>query len=97
MRIISKKALRQFWERHPEAEQPLLAWFREVEQADWGIPAQVMERFPRASIVGRDRVVFRISGGSYRIVARVFYPGRLVYIRFVGTHDEYERIDVEEV
>ena len=97
MRIISKKALRHFWERHPEAEQPLLAWFREVEQAEWGIPAQVMERFPRASIVGRDRVVFRINGGSYRIMARVFYPGRLVYIRFVGTHDEYERIDVEEV
>ena len=97
MRIISKKPLRQFWERHPEAEQPLLAWFREVEQADWGIPSQVMERFPRASIVGSDRVVFRIRGGSYRIVARVFYPGRLVYIRFVGTHDEYERINVEEV
>ena len=97
MRILSKKALRLFWELHPEAEQHLLAWYREVELADWSMPAQVIERFPRASIVGKDRVVFRISGGSYRIVARVFYPGRIVYIRFVGTHDEYERINVEEV
>ena len=97
MRIISKKALRQFWERHAAAEQPLLAWYREVEAADWESPDQLIERFPRASIVGKDRAVFRVSGGSYRIVARVFYPGRLVYIRFVGTHDEYERINVEEV
>ena len=97
MRILSKKTLRQFWELHRGAEPPLLAWYREVEQADWATPAQVLERFPRASIVGTDRVVFRISGGSYRLVARVFYPGRIVYIRFVGTHDEYERIKVEEV
>ena len=97
MRILSKKTLRQFWEQHREAEQPLLAWHREVELADWAKPAQVLERFPRASIVGPDRIVFRISGGSYRLVARVFYPGRYVYIRFVGTHDEYERINVEEV
>ena len=96
MRIISKKTLRQFWERHAEAQQALLAWYREVERGDWGTPAHVMGRFPRASIAGNDRVVFRISGG-YRIVARVFYPGRVVYIRFVGTHDEYERITVEEV
>ena len=97
MRILSKKTLRQFWELHREAEQPLLAWYREVEQADWATPAQALERFPRASIVGTDRVVFRISGGSYRLVARVFYPGRIVYILFVGTHAEYERIKVEEV
>lgn len=97
MRILSKRALRLFWEKHRDAEQPLLAWFREVERADWQRPDQVLERFPKASIVGTDRVVFRISGGGYRIVARVFYPGRLVYIRFVGTHDEYERVNVEEV
>ena len=97
MRILSKKALNNFYELHSEAKQALLAWYREVKQADWERPDQVLERFPKASIVGSDKVVFRISGGSYRIVARVFYPGRIVYIRFVGTHDEYERIDVEEV
>ena len=97
MRIISKKALREFWERHPESEQPLLSWYREVEQADWLTPAQVVERYPNASIVGPDRVVFRIRHNDYGIVARIFYPGRMVYIRFVGTHREYKRINVEEV
>lgn len=97
MRIISKKALREFWERHPASEQPLLAWFREVEQADWPTPAQVLERYPNASIVARDRVVFRIRRNDYRIVVRIFYPGRIVYIRFVGTHREYERINAQEV
>ena len=75
----------------------LLSWFREVEQADWTTPAQVLERYPNASIVGRDRVVFRIRHNDYRIVARIFYPGRMVYIRFVGTHSEYNRINAEEV
>ena len=97
MRVIAKKALREFWERRMGAEQPLLAWYREVEQADWAKPEDVLERFPKASIVGGDRVVFRISGGSYRIVVRMYFPARLVYIRFVGTHAEYERINVEEV
>ena len=97
VRVISKKALREFWERYPAAEQWLLAWFREVEQADWSTPAQVLERFPNASIVGADRVVFRIRRNDYRVVVRIFYPGRIVYIRFVGAHREYDRINVEEV
>ena len=97
MRIISKRALREFWECHPESEQPLLSWYREVEQADWPTPAHVMERYPNASIVGRDRVVFRVRHNDYRIVVRVFYPGRTVYIRFVGTHRDYNRINAEEV
>ena len=97
MRIISKRALREFWERHPESEQPLLAWSREVEQADWSTPAHVLERYPNASIVGRDRVVFRVRRNDFRIVVRIFYPGREVYIRFVGTHRDYDRINAEEV
>ena len=72
MRIISKRTLREFWEFHPVSEQSLLSWYREVEQADWPTPAQVMERYPNASIVGPDRVVFRIQRNDYRIVARIF-------------------------
>ena len=97
MRIISRKTLREYWERHPESEHPLLAWYQEVRQADWPTPASVMDRFPNASILGDDRVVFRIRGGNYRIVARIFYSARYVYMRFVGTHREYERINAEEV
>lgn len=97
MRIIAKKALREFWERHPDVEELLLAWYREVEQEDWDTPAKVKEKYRSASIVGDNRVVFNIKGNHYRLVVRINYPYRVVYIRFVGTHAEYDRIDVEEV
>ena len=97
MRIIAKRTLREFWEGHPDAEEPLLAWYREVEQADWDTPAKVKEKYRNASIVGNNRVVFNIKGNDYRLVVRINYPYRVVYIRFVGTHAEYDRIDVEEV
>ena len=97
MRIIAKKALRDCWERFPGAEEPLLAWYREVEQEDWDTPAKVKEKYRNASIVGNNRVVFNIKGNDYRLVVRINYPYRVVYVRFVGTHAEYDRIDVEEV
>ena len=97
MRIYSKNTLRAFWERHTESEQTLRAWYREVEQADWATPAQVRERFLNASIVGNNRVVFRIRGNNYRLVVEIFYPGRKVFVRFIGTHAEYDRINAEEV
>ena len=95
MRIIAKKVLREFWHVHPDAEEPLLAWYREVQQEDWDTPARIKEKY--ASIVGGNRVVFNIKGNNYRLVVRINYPYRVVYIRFVGTHAEYDRIDVEEV
>lgn len=97
MRVISKRALRDFWQRRPEAEASLLAWFREVEKADWSTSAQVIERYPNASIVGADRVVFRLQHNGFRVIARLFYPGRTLYIRYVGTHSENDRIKAEEV
>lgn len=97
MRIISKKALRVFWERCPDAEQPLLAWFREVEGEDWDAPAKIKAKYRSASIVGDNRVVFNIKGNYYRLVVKINYPYRVVYIRFVGTHAEYDAVNVEEV
>jgi len=97
MRIIAKKALREFWQVHPDAEEPLLAWFREVEKEDWDTPARLKEKYASASIVGGNRVVFNIKGNNYRLVVKINYPYRVVYIRFVGTHAEYDRVDVEEV
>ena len=97
MRIYSKNTLRAFWERPTESEQALRTWYREVEQADWATPAQVRERFLNASIVGNNRVVFRIRGNNYRLVVEIFYPGRKVFVRFIGTHAEYDRINAEEV
>jgi mRNA interferase HigB len=97
VRIISKKRLREFWQRHADAEAPLLAWHREVEKADWDTPAKVKERYPNASILGDNRVVFNIKGNSYRLVVKVNYTGRIVYVRFGGTHAEYDRVNVLEV
>ncbi len=97
MRIIAKKTLRGFWKRHPDAEQPLLAWYREVRKEDWETPTRVKERYGNASIIGGNRVVFDIKGNSYRLVAEVDYTHRTVRIRFVGTHDQYARIDAKRI
>ena len=97
MRIISKKTLKEFWVRHPESERSLQAWHQEVAQADWATPAQVKGRFPNASIVGGNRVVFNISGDQFRLVVWIQYRLRLVYVKWLGTHAEYNRIDVEKV
>ncbi len=97
MRIIAKKRLREFWEEYPDAEEPLLAWYREVQQEDWDTPAKVKQTYGNASIVADNRVVFNIKGNDYRLVVKINYAHRVVYIRFVGTHAEYDDIDVEEV
>src|SRR5574337_1097187 len=97
MRIIAKRTLRKFWEIHQEAKEPLLAWYREVEQENWNSPAMVKAKYPKASIVSGNRVVFNIKGNDYRLVVKINYPYRVVYIRFVGTHAEYDRINAEEV
>ena len=97
MRIISKRKLREFWERHADAEAPLLAWYREAEKEDWDTPAKLKTRYPNASILGGNRAVFNIKGNRYRLVVKINYPGRIVYVRFVGTHADYDRVNVREV
>ena len=96
MRIMAKRALREFWERYPATKEPLLAWYHEVEKEDWDTPAKLKQKYRSASIVG-DRAVFNIKGGQYRLVVRINYAYRVVYIRFIGTHTEYDRIDVGEI
>ena len=97
MRVISRRALRQFWERHADAEQPLRAWFREAKTAEWQRPADVKDRYSSVSVLKKDRLVFNIKGNEYRLVAAVRYDLGIVFIRFVGTHAEYDRIDAETV
>lgn len=97
MRIITKRTLQAFWERHPDAEGPLRIWYDQVSKDDWERPTQVRERYANARIIGNQRLVFNIKGNHYRLVVSVFYPGREVYIRFIGTHAEYDRINPEEV
>jgi mRNA interferase HigB len=97
MRVIAKRALRDFWTKHPDAEEPLLAWYREAEHASWASPAAIRARYANASILRDNRVVFNIKGNSYRLVVKINYPYGVVYVRFVGTHEEYDAINAEEV
>jgi mRNA interferase HigB len=100
MRIIAKRTLRQFWETHPggaEAKTQLQVWHNTVEAADWVTPADVKQTFGDASIPKNSRVVFNISGNRFRLVVRINYAYRIAYVRFVGTHAEYDNIDAETI
>lgn|SRR5689334_16807706 len=100
MRIIAKRTLRTFWEEHPRgpgAKSALEAWYADVAQADWARPTDVTATYGDASILKAGRVVFNIGGNKYRLVVRINYPYRIVYVRFVGTHSEYDAVDVETI
>lgn len=100
MRIIALSTLKKFWEAssaHKDAEEPGLAWYRETVKADWSTPNQVKEQFGSASILKDGRVVFNIAGNKYRIVVWINYDYRVVYIRFIGTHEQYDRIDAQTI
>ena len=86
-----------FWEKHPDAEQPLKAWYHDVKHADWQNPADIKAIYRNASIVGQNRVVFNIKGNKYRLVVAVQYDFRIVFIRFIGTHKEYDSIDAVRI
>ena len=97
VRIIGRDKLNDFIKKHLNAKEPLENWFHQVKEAEWKTPRNLKAKFPKASIVGQGRVVFRLRGGAFRVVVLVKYSLGLVYIRFVGTHNEYDRIRVKEV
>ncbi len=97
MRIISRRTLREFWDVHPEAAIALQTWFHDVERASWVGPADVKMVYRNASFLADNRIVFNIKGNRYRLVVAVEYQYSLVYIRFVGTHAEYDRIDAATI
>ncbi|MCW1842064.1 type II toxin-antitoxin system HigB family toxin [Prosthecomicrobium hirschii] len=99
MRVIAKRTLQEFWERpgRSDAEQPLKAWFHEAAKATWHGPAEIKRTFASASIVADNRVVFNIAGNKYRLVVHINYGLQIVLVKFVGTHAEYDDIDVRTV
>ncbi|HEX8992086.1 MAG TPA: type II toxin-antitoxin system HigB family toxin [Anaerolineae bacterium] len=97
MRVIALRTLRAFWERHPDARATLQAWYADAKQAVWRSPDEVKSTYRNASIVANNRIVFNIKGNKYRLVVAVNYQAGLVFIRFVGAHADYDRIDVEKV
>lgn len=99
VRIIARRTLQEFWAdpRYRDAEQPLRAWFTEVKRAEWHTPAEIKAAHRNASFLANNRVVFNIAGNKYRLVVAVKYTAQIVFIRFVGTHAQYDAIDAEEV
>ncbi|GAP21913.1 type II toxin-antitoxin system HigB family toxin [Leptolinea tardivitalis] len=97
MRIISRRRLVEFWEVHPDAEQPLRAWYTETKKASWNSPAEIKEIYRSVSILSNNRVVFNIKGNTYRLIVVVEYSQGKMFIRFVGTHAEYDRIDATSI
>lgn len=93
MRIIARSTLREFWQRHSNAEEALQSWYDETTQAEWQTPADIRDVYQSASFLGNNRVVFNIRGNHYRLIVQIHYNTKIVYIRFVGTHAEYDRID----
>lgn len=97
MKIISVKILREFWLKNPGAEQHLKAWADEAKQANWTQPADIKGKYRSASILKNRRVVFNIKGNEYRLVVSIAYRFSAIYIKFIGTHAQYDAINVETI
>lgn len=97
MRVISKKILRAFWEKHPDSEQQLKSWFQETSNGEWNSPNEIKIEYPSASILSNNRVVFNIKGNKYRLIVRINYDYKMAWIRFVGTHAAYDKIDANKI
>lgn len=97
MRAIAISTLRQFWEKHPDAEQPIKAWVDEAAKAQWAQPSDIKVQYRSASILKNRRVVFNIKGNDYRLIVAVAFRLSIVYVKFIGTHAEYDKIDAETV
>ncbi|MFT2798505.1 type II toxin-antitoxin system HigB family toxin [Serratia sp. N21D137] len=97
MKIISVKTLKDFWDEHPDAEQPLKAWVDEAVKANWRTPAEIKEQYRSASILKNRRVVFNIKGNDYRLIVAIAYQRGWMFVKFIGTHRKYDAIDAETV
>lgn len=98
MQVIAKSSLRVFWERHPQAQEPLLLWHKAVSKAGWEGPADVKRMFgAKVDFLADNRLIFDIAGNKYRLVVHVAYPYGRVLIKFVGTHAAYDKIDPETI
>ena len=97
MRIIARSTLREFWEIHAEAEPALRAWIDDVTQADWQSPADIKSIYANASIIANNRAIFNIKGNKYRLIVHVRYDISIIFIRFIGTHREYDDVEAATI
>ncbi len=97
MRVFAKKILRQFWEKHDDTEEQLKTWYKEASKAKWKTPADVKSEYAKASILKNNRVVFNICGNNYRLIVAINYQRQWVFVRFIGSHNDYDHIDAENI
>jgi len=97
MRIISKKILKDFWKRYNDSEQQLKAWHYEVKNALWNNPYDLKNHFRNASIINSKRVVFNIKGNDYRLVTDIEYRLKIVFVIWIGTHSDYDKLNIENL
>lgn len=97
MRVIAIKILREFWTVHADCEQQLKAWYKEASKAVWKSHNELKKEYPSASILQDNRVVFNIKGNNYRLIVKINYDYQMVWIRFIGTHAEYDKINANEI
>ncbi|MCX8472273.1 MAG: type II toxin-antitoxin system HigB family toxin [Sediminibacterium sp.] len=96
-RIFSKSTLREFWEIHADTEQYLKTWYETVKNANWKTSTDVKQTYVNASILKNNRIVFNIKGNSYRLIAKFNFEKQWLFIRFIGTHNEYDKIDANTI
>jgi len=99
MRIISKKTLKDFYEqsKYIDSRSSLEAWHKEVLKLDWNNPNQVKEMYRSASIIGNEKVIFNIAGNKYRLIVTINYYAKIVFIKFIGTHKQYDKVNIEDL
>jgi mRNA interferase HigB len=97
VRVIAKSTLREFWKKHPDGEQQLKSWYQEAEKSDWQSMNEIKREYPSASILAGNRVVFNIRGNNYRLIVKINFQYQMTWIRFIGTHKEYDKVDATKI
>lgn len=97
MRVIAKSTLRDYWIKHKDCEEQLKSWNNEAEKSYWISPNEIKSDYPSASILHDNRIVFNIKGNLYRLIVKINYKYGIIWIRFIGTHGEYDKIDAEKI
>ena len=97
MRVIARKTLKDFWLKHNDSEQSLKAWYKEASTTLWKAQEDIKKEYPSASIIQGTRIVFNIKSNKYRLVVKVNYKYGIMWIRFIGKHSEYDKIDVSKI
>ncbi|MFN3848262.1 MAG: type II toxin-antitoxin system HigB family toxin [Spirosomataceae bacterium] len=97
MRVIAKRTLREFWEIHPDSEQSLIDWYDLVIEQNWASPNELKSTFGNTSIIDSNRVVFNIKGNDYRLITYIDYKFQIIFVMWVGTHSEYDKIDARKI